>query len=748
MASNADCAESGFALYLPEVLVLEHRGEMVAETQVLDWAAEKFSGPELDLVHRAYEHAVRAHDGQMRASGEPYVVHSVEVARLLAELGLDHHAVAAGLLHDVVEDTEWTVDDLRERFDAEIAYLVDGVTKLAYIDTMSKATGRDMEAQEAESLRKMFLAMVDDVRVVLIKLADRLHNMRTLSSLSQERRERIALETLEIFAPLANRLGIWQMKWELEDLGLRHYDPETYYQIAGLIDEKRPERETYIQKVSAELQARLRLEGVAAEVEGRPKHIYSIYRKMRRKDVEFDQIYDVRGLRIIVDSVQDCYAALGIIHSLWKPIPGQFDDFIATPKDNMYQSLHTAVVGPDGKTIEAQIRSREMHRRAELGIAAHWRYKEQAKRDVAFENKVAWLRSLMDWRSDVEDVREFIDTLKTDVLEDRVYVFTPMGKVLDLPAGSTPIDFAYYIHTEVGHRCRGARVNGRLVPLTHKLQNGDQVEIITAKRGGPSRDWMSRHLGYTGSARSRQKIRRWFRDQNREENIAFGREQLRRELKRLNLTDSIRYQEIAELYDYPSLDDFFAAIGFGDLNSQRVAARVLQSLRAEEVFAEEEEAPVAITSEGVRVEGVGDLYTQLAQCCKPRPDDPSPIVGYVTRGRGVTIHRWDCPNILIRTTKEEVERLIEVDWGTAVKRIYPVIIKVRAWDRDGLLRDIASVIAEEGVNMRKVNSASVQKTNLANLTATLEITAFSQLISILDKIERLPNVIEVTRQAS
>jgi len=745
---KAGCAKSSFALYSAGELVLQRREETVTETQLLDWAAEKFSGPELDLVRRAYEHAVRAHDGQMRASGEPYVVHSVEVARLLAELGLDHHAVAAGLLHDVVEDTEWTVDDLREHFDAEIAYLVDGVTKLAYIDTMSKASGRDMEAQEAESLRKMFLAMVDDVRVVLIKLADRLHNMRTLSSLSQERRERIALETLEIFAPLANRLGIWQMKWELEDLGLRHYDPDVYYQIAGLLDEKRPERETYIQKVSAELQARLRLEGVAAEVEGRPKHIYSIYRKMRRKDVEFDQIYDVRGLRIIVDSVQDCYAALGIIHSLWRPIPGQFDDFIATPKDNMYQSLHTAVVGPDGRTIEAQIRSREMHRRAELGIAAHWRYKEQAKRDVAFENKVAWLRSLMDWRSDVEDAREFIDTLKSDVLEDRVYVFSPMGKVLDLPAGSTPIDFAYYIHTEVGHRCRGARVNGRLVPLTYKLQNGDQVEIITAKRGGPSRDWMSRHLGYTGSARSRQKIRRWFRDQNREENIAFGREQLRRELKRLNLADSIRYQEIAELYDYPSLDDFFAAIGFGDLNSQRVAARVLQSLRADEVFAEEEEAPIAVTSEGVRVKGVGDLYTQLAQCCKPRPDDPSPIVGYVTRGRGVTIHRWDCPNILIRTTKEEVERLIEVDWGTTLKRIYPVVIKVRAWDRDGLLRDIASVIAAEGVNMRKVSSASVQKTNLANLTATLEITAFSQLISILDQIERLPNVIEVTRQAS
>jgi GTP pyrophosphokinase len=720
----------------------------VTDPQPLTWAAEKFSGSDLELVQRAYEQAVFAHDGQMRASGEPYVIHCVEVARMLADLGLDHHAVAAGLLHDVVEDTDWTVDDIRQNFDGEVARLVDGVTKLAYIDTMSKMGSRDIEAQEAESLRKMFLAMVDDVRVVLIKLADRLHNMRTLTSLSEERRVRIARETLEIYAPLANRLGIWQMKWELEDFGLRHYDPQTYREIAELLAEKRVERETYIQKVISELQARLRLEGIAADVKGRPKHIYSIYRKMRRKDVEFDQIYDVRGIRIMVDSVQDCYAALGVVHSLWKPIPGQFDDFIATPKDNMYQSLHTAVVGPAGKTIEAQIRSREMHRRAELGIAAHWRYKEGAKRDQAFENKVAWLRSLMDWRSDVEDAREFVDTLKSDVLEDRVYVFTPKGQVLDLPAGSTPIDFAYYIHTEVGHRCRGARVNGRLVQLTYKLQNGDQVEIITAKRGGPSRDWMNPHLGYSGSARSRQKIRRWFRDQNREENIAFGKEQLRRELKRLNLAGDIRYQEVAALFDYNDVDDLFAAIGFGDLNSQRVAARVIQSLRTEEVFAEEEEEPVAVTPEGIRVKGVGDLYTQLAQCCKPSPDDPGPIVGYVTRGRGVTIHKWDCPNILIRTNKDEVERLIEVDWGTARKRIYPVVIKVRAWDRDGLLRDIATVVAEEGVNMRKVNSVAVQKTNLANLTATLEITAFSQLISILDKVERLPNVIEVTRQAS
>ena len=719
----------------------------MVEVQHIDWAADRFSGPELAVVIRAYEQAVLAHDGQTRASGEPFVIHSVEVARMLAKLGLDYHTVAAGFLHDVVEDTDWTVQDVQDRFDAEVASLVDGVTKLAYIDTMSKMGSRDIEAEEAESLRKMFLAMVDDVRVVLIKLADRLHNMRTLGSLSPERRERIARETLEIFAPLANRLGIWQIKWELEDLGLRYYDPVTYHHIASLIAERREERDRYIERVIAELQSHLRLEGISAQVEGRSKHIYSIYRKMLRKDVDFDQIYDVRGLRVVVDSLQDCYAALGVIHSLWKPIPGQFDDFIATPKDNMYQSLHTAVVGPEGRTVEAQIRTKEMHRKAELGIAAHWRYKEGARRDSAFENKVAWLRSLMDWRSDVEDAREFVDSMKSDVLEDRVYVFTPQGKVLDLPAGSTPIDFAYYIHTEVGNRCRGARVNGRLVQLTHQLKNGDQVEIITAKQGGPSRDWLRPELGYVRSARSRQKIRRWFRLQNREENIAFGREQLKRELKRLNLADDVRHQEIAALFDYEHLEDFLAAIGFGDISTQRVAAKVLHELRREEVFPKEEAATVAVTPEGIRVKGVGDLYTQLAQCCKPQPDDPEPIIGYVTRGSGVTIHKWNCPNILLRTNQGEVERLIEVDWGPAEERIYPVIIRVRAWDRDGLLRDIATVVAAEGVNMRGVTSTLPQKTNLVTLTMTLEITSISQLVSILDKVERLPNVTEVTRQA-
>jgi GTP pyrophosphokinase len=721
----------------------------VVDERQIEWATEFFSGGELEIVRSAYEQAATAHDGQMRASGEPFVVHSVEVGRMLAKLGLDHRAVAAGLLHDVVEDTELTVKDLRDRFDGEVANLVDGVTKLAYIDTMTKMGSRDIEAEEAESLRKMFLAMAEDVRVVLIKLADRLHNMRTLGSLPAERRERIARETLEIFAPLASRLGIWRMKWELEDLGLRYSDPDAYQHIKVLLAEKREEREAFIQRVAAELQARLRLEGIAADISSRSKHIYSIYRKMRRKDVDFGQIYDVLGMRVIVDSVQDCYAALGVVHSLWRPIPGEFDDFVATPKDNMYQSLHTAVVGPEGRTVEVQIRSREMHRRAELGIAAHWRYKEGGKkRDVAFESKVAWIRSLMDWRTDVEDAKEFVDALKIEVLEDRVYVFTPKGQVRDLPAGSTPIDLAYYIHTEVGNRCRGARVNGRLVPLNYELRNGDQVEIITAKQGGPSRDWLRPDLGYVRSARSRQKIRRWFRLQNREENIVLGREQLRRELKRLNLHDDIRHQDIAALFDYRSTDDLFAAVGYGDLSTQRVAARVLQELRREEVFTEEEEAPVAITPEGIRVKGVGDLYTQLAQCCSPQPDDNEPIIGYVTRGRGVTIHRWNCPNILLRTDRNEVERLIEVDWGTREERIYPVVIKVRAWDRDGLLRDIATVVAEEGVNMRKVNSVLAQKTNLATLTATLEISQISQLISILNRIERLPNVIEVSRQAS
>ncbi len=717
----------------------------------LDWIGEAFAGPDRALVERALRRALEAHNGQFRASGEPYVTHAIEVARLLAELRLDPQTVSAGLLHDVVEDSDLTVEAVEEEFGAEIAKLVDGVTKLGQIDTMSRMSlwdaERQVEAQEAETLRKMFLAMVDDVRVVLIKLADRLHNLRTLNSLPERRRKRIARETLEIFAPLANRLGIWQMKWELEDLALRHYDNETYQHLAELIQERREEREAYIRRMVAKLEARLRLEGIEAQIEGRPKHIYSIYRKMQRKGVDFDQIFDVRGVRVIVDEVQDCYAVLGVVHSMWRPVPGEFDDFIATPKDNLYRSLHTAVIDSEGKTLEVQIRTGEMHRHAELGIAAHWRYKEGVRRDIAFENKVTWLRSLMDWRQDMSDAREFLDDVKHDVFEDRVYVFTPLGQVIDLPQGATPIDFAYHVHTEIGHRCRGAKVDGRIVPLNHVLESGNQVEILTTKRGGPSRDWLNPHLGYLHTSRAKQKIRQWFRRQDREQNIALGREQLDREFKRLGL-EHVPYEVVPDLFGYASLDDFLAAVGYGDVSSQRVAARVLQLAQTEELIEEDlswlrlpESRPPTVMPEGVRVQGVGNLLTTVARCCNPLPGDP--IVGYVTRGKGVTVHRVDCSNILRR---QDTERLVEVEWGSMAQQTFPVVIKVRAWDRGGLLRDIANVVASEGVNMSSVTSATHKKDNLATISATLEVAEVKQLITILNKIDQLPNVIEVRRQ--
>ncbi|MGQ9518279.1 MAG: RelA/SpoT family protein [Anaerolineae bacterium] len=518
------------------------------------------NGAGAQLVRRAYERALEAHAGQARASGESYIQHPLAVASILADLRLDPATIAAALLHDVVEDTSITIDDLRQEFGEEIARLVDGVTKLENINQLRKMSRPDLEEEQAENLRKIFLAMVDDVRVVLIKLADRLHNMRTLGALPDHKRRRIARETLEIYAPLANRLGIWQIKWELEDLAFRYLEPATYKRIASLIDERREDRMHTLEQITEVLRQRLKEAGIEAEVSSRPKHIYSIYRKMQRKGVEFDQIYDVRAVRIIVNTIAECYAALGIVHSLWKPIPREFDDFIATPKDNMYRSLHTAVVGPDGKPLEVQIRTWEMHRTAEYGIAAHWRYKEQlTKRDVDFENKIAWLRQIMEWRKEVTDAREFVDSLKTDVFQDRVYVFTPQGDVIDLPAGATPVDFAYHVHTEIGHRCRGARVNGRIVSLDYQLQNGDQVEIITAKRGGPSRDWLNPQLNYVKTSRARGKIRQWFRRQDREQNIQLGREILERELKRLNAED-ISLEELAMNFGYEKVDEFLAAI--------------------------------------------------------------------------------------------------------------------------------------------------------------------------------------------
>jgi len=707
---------------------------------LLERVSDYLSPQELDFLQRAYDLADLAHADQRRASGEPYIQHSLAVAHLLADLRMDASTIAAGLLHDVVEDSILTVEDLRKDFGEEVAKLVDGVTKLGQIGQLSSASRRPLPNSEAESLRKMFLAMVDDVRVVLIKLADRLHNMRTLGALPEARRKRIARETLEIYAPLANRLGFWQLKWELEDLGLRYLEPDKYKEIASLIAERRADRERYISHIVVKLKKRLTEEGIEAEVTGRPKHIYSIYKKMQRKGLPFDRIYDVRGVRIIVNTVKECYTALGIVHTLWKPIPGEFDDYIATPKDNMYQSLHTTVVADEGKTLEVQIRTHEIHRMAEYGIAAHWRYKEQLTRDVTFEAKIAWLRSLMEWRQEVTDAQEFIDSLKSDVFQDRVYTFTPQGDVIDLPAGSTPIDFAYHIHTEIGHRCRGAKVNGRLVPLDYQLQNGDQVEIITAKRGGPSRDWLNPHLGYIKTSRARQKIRQWFRRQDRAQNIAQGRELLEKELRRLGVEHE-SYEDIAKLFGFDKVDDFLAAVGCGDINTQHIASKVVKVEEVEEEPVVSVPPSMPVTTSEIRVQGVGNLLTHLARCCHPLPGDD--IIGYVTRGRGVTIHRRDCPNVL---RLQDKERLIEVDWGTATRKTYPVTIRVRAYDRGGLLRDIAGVVADENVNMSAANVITHKRENTAIISATLEINNVTQLSRILTKIERIPNVLEACRQ--
>jgi GTP pyrophosphokinase len=656
------------------------------------------------LVQRAYAVAEQAHAGQTRKSGEPYIQHPLAVALLLADMRMDPDTIAAGLLHDVVEDCSIDLKQLTQEFGPRVASLVDGVTKLEQIDRFSQKSEGLRGEQESESLRKMFIAMAEDIRVVIIKLADRLHNMRTLDPLPEERRQSFARETLEIFAPLANRLGVWQWKWELEDLSLRYLDPVTYAEIASLIEERRPEREASLQRHTETLRQKLAEENVEAEISGRPKHIYSIHRKMQRKSVPFSQVYDVRGVRVITQTVADCYHILGIVHGLWKPIPGEFDDYIATPKDNLYQSLHTAIVGDDGKTLEVQIRTWEMHRLAEYGVAAHWRYKERSRRDQAFEAKIAWLRSLMEWRQDVTDAGEFVDAMKTDIFQDRVYAFTPKGKLIDLPVGATPIDFAYHVHTEIGHRCRGAKVNDTWVALDYQLHTGDRVEIVTGKRTAPSRDWLNPALGYVKTSRARSKIRQWFRRQDREQNIVQGREIVERELKRLGV-EQLGHEPVARFFNYDKLDNFHAAVGFGDINSQQIASKIAERRsQAEETLLPTPLPPVQ-TIEGIQVQGTGGLLTRLAHCCHPLPGDE--IIGYVTRGHGVTIHRRDCPNILrLRNT----ERLIEVSWGTRVS----------------------------AVNVGR-------KKNIVTLYITIEINNITQLSRVLTKIERLPNVFEARR---
>ena len=708
---------------------------------------------EMELIRKACIVAQKAHQGQVRASGEPYFQHALAVANILADLRLDHETIAAAILHDVPEDTEMTLEEIEAEFGKTVAKLVDGVTKMGQIQEYRDQTKKSKKEQaQAESLRKMLLAMVDDVRVVLIKLADRTHNMRTLSFLREDKRRRIAKETMDIFAPLANRLGLWQIKWELEDLAFRYLEPEHYRQIAQMVDERRINRERYISEMAQRLKEELKRRSIEAEVSGRPKHIYSIWRKMKRKGVDFDQIYDVRAIRVLVNDMGDCYASLGIVHTLWRPIPGEFDDYIATPKDNLYRSLHTAVVGPEGKITEVQIRTYEMHQDAELGVASHWRYKERARSDFNFDKKIAWLRQLMEWKEDVVDASEFIDQVKAEVFQDRVHVLTPQGDVIDLPYGATPIDFAYYIHTEVGHRCRGAKVNGKIVPLNYQLKNGEQIEILTAKRGGPSRDWLNPHLGYLKTARARAKARYWFKHQNLEENISQGRAIFERELHRLGMTD-VNYEKLAREFSFNKVDDFLAAIGRGDINTTqiiRVINRMVEAVEPEEDEVWQLPAPHSLPSttslNGVQVQGVGNLLTNLARCCRPVPGDDD-IIGYITRGRGVTIHRRDCPNVF-RFNEDNRERLIAVDWDIAGNNTYPVDIEIEAFDRPGLLRDITAVLANEKINLSAVNVITKKKEHKARVFATLEITNIDQLSRVLTIIAQLPNVVEAQRRKS
>lgn len=722
---------------------------------------QNYSVVDRDLILRAYRFAEKAHQGQKRASGEPYVSHCIAVASILAELRVPPAVVIAGLLHDTVEDTSVTLEDIQREFGEEISKLVDGVTKLTNLPRVSRSdhhhenviadedvNGEDIQPYPRprrrdianETLRKVFLAMGDDIRVVLIKLADRLHNMRTLGYIPEEKRKRIAQQTLDIFAPLANRLGIWQIKWELEDLAFRYVDPDSYREIAENLAERRQDREKQVVQIIQRLQSILLENGIDAELSGRPKHIYSIYHKMTEKGKPFEMVRDLRAVRCIVKDIPACYTALGIIHTNWRPIPQEFDDYIAAPKDNFYQSLHTAVIYDDGKPLEVQIRTAEMHENAEFGIAAHWRYKEHGPRDEMYEKRINWIRRIMEWRQEIEDAQEFVDGMKSDLFQDRVYVFTPRGDIIDLPAGSTPIDFAYHVHTEIGNRCRGAKINGKLVPLDCELKTGDQVEILTAKQGGPSRDWLNPSLGLVRTQRAHSKIRNWFKRQDREQNLTQGKAMLDKELRRLGLA-SIDLENLAQTFDFRTPDDMYVAIGCGDIGVGRIVNKL------NEIYLKKDLSLLPLPSlhepkiskNGVAVLGLKGLLTNFARCCNPAPGDA--IVGYITRGRGATIHRQDCPNIL--RTKDR-ERIVKVTWGEP-HQTYPVSVNVKAYDRRGLMTDISTILSNEEVNLVDIKLSVNQ--NLANINLVLEVGDITQLSRVLTRIENLPNVMEAHRTA-
>ncbi len=699
--------------------------------------------PNLELVYKAYEYAKKAHQEQKRISGEPYIVHPLAAARIMAELELDVISIAASILHDVVEDTEISKEEITEEFGEEIALLVSGVTKLSRIDFKSR------EEQQAETLRKMFLAMAEDIRVILIKLSDRIHNMRTLEYLPEKKKKIKAKETLEIYAPLAHRLGMSRLKWELEDLSFKHLEPEKYYEVVDKIAKNRQERKEHIKNAIMTLDEKLAEVNIDAKMYGRPKHIYSIYQKMVDQGKEFNEIYDLTAFRVIVDNVKECYEVLGIIHELWNPIPGRIKDYIAMPKSNMYQSLHTTVIESTGEPLEIQIRTWEMHRTAEYGIAAHWRYKDGNKKDDNFERKISWLRQLLEWQKDLNDAKEFMETLKIDLFEDEVFVFTPDGDVISLPKGATPIDFAYNIHTEIGHTCVGAKVNGQISPLEYRLDNGDIVEILTSKNSTPSRDW----LNLVKTSRAKSKIKKWFKEQRKDEAAAKGKELLQKKLRKEEVSlkeaeKEEKLKQIAKDLGATTIESLYAALGYNKFS----VAEVVDKLKSEPEEEEEEiddlddlieknSSKPSNTGDGVKVKGMDGLLVKIANCCNPVPGDE--IVGYITRGRGVSVHRRDCPN-LKNLLENDRERITEVEWHVEQQSTYQVELRIQALDKKALLKDLTTVISESGVNIASINSSTDDK-RLARIKLILEIGNLKHMKDIMKKLEQIDGIIKVER---
>lgn len=707
---------------------------------------------DIDLVKKAYDLAFEAHKEQKRESGEPYIIHPISVAMILADMGMDTNTIVAGLLHDVIEDTDYTYEDISNIFNVEVANLVDGVTKLGKIKYKSK------EEQQADNVRKMLLAMAKDIRVIIIKLADRLHNMRTLKYMKPEKQKKKAQETLDIFAPLAHRLGISKIKWELEDLCLRYIHPEEYYDLVNMIAEKRVEREKFISRIIEELKENLDKANIDSDIEGRPKHFYSIYRKMVNKHKSIEQIFDLTAIRILVNTVKDCYAVLGIVHTIYKPIPGRFKDYIAMPKPNMYQSLHTTVIGSEGKTFEIQIRTFEMHRTAEYGIAAHWKYKSGVtgtdSKDMTFENKLTWLRDILEWQKEAVDATEFMEGFKLDLFSDEIFVFTPKGVVINLPAGATPIDFAYKIHTDIGNKCVGAKVNGKIVTLDYKLKTGEIVEILTSSSSrGPNIDW----LNIANSNQARSKIKQWLRKARREENLERGKEMLEKECKKQSLVFSDLckgplYDKLLKRYHLNNVEEIYVAVGEGELLSSTVISKLKENVvkqvteeelnkNIEEQIAKTERQIKKKQNYGVTVKGLNNIMVRFARCCNPVPGDD--IAGYITKGRGVSVHRKDCSNFKAIVEKQR-EKVVDVSWGTEKGTAYVAELEVKAEDRMCLLSDVMLVITDSNLSLLSLNAKS-GKNGVANINIQVKIDNIEQLKELMKKIRRIQGILDVYR---